>query len=123
MPYETALPPFKGGTDLRLDPVSVAAVAAGDTAVLAALGAGIQRRLFRIYLGNNGGASIIVRLQETAGATNFVQAPLAANGGGVILDFGEGWTLADNVGLDVNLPAGGPFDVFINVLEHTSVAV
>lgn len=122
MPFETELPSVQGsGAALRLDPTSVVATVAGDTLVLAALGAGTQRRLFRIYLSNNGAAVVDVRLQETAAAVDFVTASLAALGGGVILDFGEGWTLADNVGLDVNLPAGGPFDVFVNVLEHTSV--
>jgi len=122
MPYETATSPILGVADARSDPTTAAATVAGDTTVLAAPGAGLRHRFFRIYLGNNDAAKIIVRLQEAGAAVNFVEAPLAADGGGVILDFGAfGWTIAVNTALDVNLPAGGPFDVFINFLERAIV--
>lgn len=117
MPFETEMSPGVVARS-RETPDSFGPVtAAGDTTVKGAQ-SGFVFRFYRIYLGNNGGASVIVRLQESFSAVNAVEAPLAANGGGVILDFGpEGWTLSGVIGLDINLPAGGPFDVFINFLE------
>ena len=121
----TVTPPREGNADAaRNVPVSVAATAVGDTAVLAAPGVGFQRVIFGVYLSNNDSAKVIARLQESGAAIDFVTASLAADGGGVVLSFGSfGWTLAENVGLDVNLPAGGPFDVFVNVLDHITEPV
>lgn len=98
-------------------PVVVNATGSGDTEIIAAPGASLSLYIVRVALINGGAAVLNAQLQEDGSATNRGGGDLAADGGGVILDYGpRGWKLTANTALDVNLSAGG--DVWVSVLEH-----
>jgi hypothetical protein len=98
-------------------PVVVNATASGDTTVVSAPGAGVSLYIVRVALVNGGTAVVSAQLQEASSATNRGGGDLAANGGGMILDYGaRGWKLTANTALQINLGATG--DVWVSVLEH-----
>ena len=98
-------------------PVYVNATASGDTTVLSAPGASLSLYIRRISIINGGSAIVNVQLQEDATTVNRGPGDLAADGGGIMMDFGgNGWKLAANTGLDVNLGAAG--DVHVTVIDH-----
>lgn len=98
-------------------PVVVNATASGDTTVVSAPGASVSLYIVRVALVNGGSAVVSAQLQEASSATNRGGGDLAANGGGMILDYGpRGWKLTANTALQINLSATG--DVWVSVLEH-----
>ncbi len=102
-------------------PVVVNATASGDTAVLAAPGAGVSLYICKVTIINGGSAIITAHLQEGGTAVNRGPGDLAKDGGGANLDFGaRGWKVGDNKALDINLSATG--DVWVTVTEHYEAA-
>ena len=98
-------------------PVNVTATASGDTAVIAAPGAGVSLHICKGSVHNSGSTPIQVALQANGSATDVWAAELASDGGGSLFDFGSrGWKLAANTGLDVNLGAAGTVEV--NITEY-----
>ncbi|MFQ5850896.1 MAG: hypothetical protein ACE5JU_09945 [Candidatus Binatia bacterium] len=90
-------------------PDTTNATAAGDTALLAAPGAGVSHYIQKGSVHNGGASPVIVQLKD--GATVRWQAELAADGGGSLFDFGaRGWKLAANTALNGNLSAAGSVD-------------
>lgn len=98
-------------------PITVNATGAGDTTVIAAPGASLSLYIKRAVLSNQAAAVNPVFLQESASAVNRGGAALAADGGGVVLDYGDrGWKLSANTALQANLENAG--DVWVSVLDY-----
>lgn len=97
-------------------PVTVRATAAGDTVLLPSPGANRQIILLKVTFHNRAAAvSPVVGLRAGANPVKWA-ARLAANGGDASADFGDnGWPLAPNAPLNVNLGAAG--DVDVNVTD------
>jgi hypothetical protein len=97
-------------------PVTQRATAAGNTAVIPAQGAGNQIIVRKGSVHNRGNAlSPVVSLQAGGNPAKWV-VRLPANGGDAYFDFGDnGWPLAPNLPLNVNLGAAG--DVDVNITE------
>lgn len=98
-------------------PVVVNATASGDTNVISAPGASVSLYIKRAVINNGGAAVNAVFLQENGSAVNRGGGDLAADGGGMVLDFGDrGWKLTANTALEVNLGSAG--DVWVSVLDY-----
>ena len=71
----------------------------------------------RVILNNADSSTVEAFLQEASSATNRGGGMLAANGGGMVVDFGDrGWKLTANTALQVNLSAAG--SVWVTVAEY-----
>jgi hypothetical protein len=98
-------------------PVYVATVATGDTAVIGTPGVGKSLYIQRVSIINGGGAVVTANLQENGAATNYGPGDLAADGGGIVMDFGmHGWQLTANKGLDIN--CGSTCDLHVTVQQY-----
>jgi hypothetical protein len=97
-------------------PVTQRATVAGPTVVIPAPGLGNQLIVRKGSVHNRGNAlSPVVSLQAGGNPTKWT-VRLPANGGDAYFDFGDnGWPLAPNLPLNVNLGAVG--DVDVNVTE------
>lgn len=91
--------------------------ASGNTSIIGVPGAGVSIHVKKASLHNGGASGIDVRLEDGAGGSVGWRGHLAADGGGVRLDWGSrGWKLTANTLLNANLGAAG--DVDINILEY-----
>lgn len=96
-------------------PVTVNKTAAAISDVIGTPGAGQSLYVRRVWVSNNDAAK--VRLTLSDGATAKAVGTLAADGGGVMMDFGSaGWKLTADTALRATLSGAG--DVDINVLDY-----
>lgn len=85
--------PVSSGVGKRA-PVTANISASGQT-IIAAQGAGTRIVIRKVAILNRG-VEQVVSLRDGVGGYIGVTANLAADGGGVLLDFGTGWYLANN---------------------------
>lgn len=106
-----------GGHPAPEAPVVVQSAASGDVSVISAPGASLSLYIKRVVINNGGSAVNAVQLQENGSAVNRGGGDLAANGGGMVLDYGDrGWKLTANTALEVNIGTAG--DIWVSVLEY-----
>lgn len=97
-------------------PITVRATATGDTVVIADPGAGHSITVLKGSVHNRGTAVSPVLFLHAGGLPARWTARVSANGGSASFDFGDGWKLAQNQPLNVNLAAAG--DVDVNVTDY-----
>lgn len=103
------------GHPTQTGPVTVNKTAAAISDVIATPGAGVSLYIRRVWLSNNSATKVKCTLSD--GATGKAAGTLAADGGGVMMDFGgAGWKLTANQALRATLD--GASDVEINVLDY-----
>lgn len=106
------------------DPVTANGSGAGTQIIAAPVGAGFGSIILirKGSLHNRAAVENVVSLREGAGGNIVFTANLAADGGGSLFDFGDGWPLPANTALVADI-GGASCDVNVTDWGYTSVNV